>query len=80
MAFNCSVHSVYEDERTCLVYYAIATFTNSLCSTLQCPPPFLQESTGMGLKYTGIGPESAGIHQNGTSKVQHSGYSPNGIW
>jgi len=37
------------------------------------PPPFLQESTGMG-------PESAGIHRNGTSKVQHSGYSPSGIW
>jgi len=37
------------------------------------PPPFLQESTGMG-------PESAGIHWNGTSKVQHSGYSPSGIW
>jgi len=44
------------------------------------PPPFLQESTGMGLESTGIGPESAGIHQNGTNKVQHSGYSPNGIW
>jgi len=44
------------------------------------PPPFLQESTGMGPESTGIGPESAGIHQNGTSKVQHSGYSPNGIW
>jgi len=25
-------------------------------------------------------PIPAGIHRNGTSKVQHSGYSPNGIW
>ena len=32
------------------------------------------------LESTGIGLESAGIHWNGTSKVQHSSYSPNGIW
>jgi len=51
------------------------------------PPPFLQESTGMGPESAGMGPESAGmgpestgIHRNGTSKVQHSGYSPSGIW
>jgi len=57
------------------------------------PPPFLQESTGIhwnpqewdwnpqeSTESTGIGPESAGIHWNGTSKVQHSGYSPNGTW
>jgi len=54
------------------------------------PPPFLQESTGIhqngtGIRRntpesTGMGPESAGIHRNGTSKVQHSGYSPSGIW
>ena len=38
------------------------------------------ESTGMGLESTGMGLELAGIHWNGTSKVQHSGYSPSGIW
>jgi len=54
-----------------------------LTSTLQCPPHSCRnppESTGMGLESTGIGLESAGIHRNGTSKVQHSSYSPNGIW
>ena len=42
-------------------------------STLQCPPPFLQE-------YPGIHRNGTGIRRNGTSKVQHSSDSPSGTW